>query len=343
MSCTALRRLTQALVAGVCILAVPVQAEAGPADGPNQDMHKMNIAGGVYFTWQNREFDTLEAMATAYRSNRMRDVSGSFWLPQFYAGFTQMVATDSEALLSRWEPVRAEWVAKFPNSPTPHIAHAHILVHLAWKARGEKYANEVFDDQWKAFGQRLEEARRYLLAHEAVARNDPRFYELMGKIEFFLNGNHAALIDRIDEGQRHFPAYLEYYSAVGPFLLPKWGGSLPLYYSFLDKAEKAGRESDGTGQFARVYANSYGGPLHYAEIAHQGPLWPRMKASIEDELAHFPHWFVAKKFIVVACKSYDDEFVMKLKQRMVQLSADSPTSTNEITRMSAAEYCQRVR
>lgn len=329
-----LRGLAALAVCALPILnATPVNAQAILE---NEDVQFRGLRTRVHFAWQKREFEKLEAWAAEFRTTNRRNSAASFLLPVFYDGFKEiLVSTPVERAEQLWTAARNEWIAKFPNSPTPHIAHTYFLESLAWKARGGEYAYKVFPEAMAEYLKRLNEADHYLADNSAVASAEPSYELIRAVNQFQLKGDHRALLRGLDEGLRKHPGWLPYYYAGIRFLKQNWGGTPQLYWAWIDKALDASVQSDGTGILARMYNQSHGGPSNFADIENSGPLWPRMKQSIADSLERFPHWSNAKNYLYMACKARDAEVVTNLLAILVRNSqgASSPD-------IDAAKYCR---
>lgn len=277
----------------------------------------------VHFAWQLRKFDELEAQATELRTTKLRDEAGMTWLLNFYGGFKECLnnhVTPADFAEKLWNEARLEWIKKYPTSPTPHVAHAHFLLELAWKARGEGTADTVFEDQWNTFFGRIQEMLQYLKENETVASTDPEYADLVARGEFLLTNDHQQLLRSIGEALKKNPRYMDYYFTAAQFSMPRWGGSVEMFYTVLMSAREGGKETDGTGLLARIYSTYYGGPFRYADIKNQGPFWPIVKQAIVDDLKHFPHWRLARKFLVLACKAGDAGLVDDLNSMMIKAS-----------------------
>lgn len=321
--CKSASAVVTLLVTCLSLGMVAVTPASAGADTEQYSIERLTdmMKSRVHYGWQLRKFEQLDAEAQGYRTTKMRDESGTIWLASFYQGFEMFLARGTpEQMLGIWNPTRLEWIKKYPESPTPHIAHATILYKLAWMARGSGYANTVFEKDMDVFVERLTETRDYLIAHKSVASADPEYARLLAVTEFLLTGDNQALLNSLYAALEKFPNYVEYYYTAAQYTRPAWGGTQAQFDDLLRRASIGGEKAEGTGLVARVYRAGYGSPDRYLHIKNQGPLWPTMKKSIADEMRFYPDWRTAERFLAMACLAKDPEVVTDLLRVIVKAS-----------------------
>jgi hypothetical protein len=281
----------------------------------------------VHYEWLAGHFDKLEAIASKFRARNQVTSTGYYWLPLYYDGFSLILKVEPwDVAEKKWAKAYALWVKQFPNSPTPHIANASFLHQLGWAVRGTNYINEVHREARGEYQRRISDSRDFLRATVQVADKDPDFYALLAMDNFELDGDHDALKTDLDAGLKKFPWYEPYFYVGAEYFLPRWGGNEAAFSSWIDRAVKSTQANHGMGMLAKLYWHSRGGPEQYRDIVNKGPFWEvHLKRSISDELAHYPNWENAKKFILLACKANDPQ---EMRDLLKILSTSRPPTSN---------------
>jgi hypothetical protein len=148
------------------------------------------VRSWVVTLFEHERFTDLERLSTQYRTSKSRTTSGLWKLTVFHSGISKAFL-DRRKRKTDWakaEHVVKKWLAKYPDSPSPHIAYARIAINHAWSIRGTGGGKNVAPQTVEHFKQHIEIARKiegartYLEKNKHIAAKDPHWYVLMAEI-----------------------------------------------------------------------------------------------------------------------------------------------------------------
>lgn len=292
----------------ILIFAVPV----GSFGGELQE--RESIKSQVSSLFLNENFAELERLANDYRSEGSRTASGLWKLTLFYVGIDS-TASDKINDSSYWtsyEVKTQRWVSIYPNSPTPHISHAILLIHHAWAFRGTGRAYKVRPENWEPFHQYIGKARDYLETNKKVCKADPRWYETMIVVAKAENWDLDKFHVLVEEAVANHPYFYQIYFAAIDYLTPKWHGDKEKIEEFANFAVKQTQTKDGAGMYARAYW--YASQAQYGErlFTDSSVIWSKMKNGIDDVLLRYPDQWNINNFAHFACLSGDQKKAYEL-------------------------------
>jgi len=164
---------TRFVCLGLIGLGLTLPAEA-IADELAQRREIVRSAGDAF---RAADWETLETLAQAYRSERSRTSSGVWKLTVLYAAIDDAIPSYrdevAEQAFRSAERRIQEWAKAHPGSPSAQIAYARALVAHAWYLRRGKAAHLVRKEAWEPFHRHVARAREHLERHKAVASVDP--------------------------------------------------------------------------------------------------------------------------------------------------------------------------
>ena len=129
-------------------------------DSP-ETKEKVEMKHQALALFTNRDYDGLEKMAETYRQSKAEFADGYEKIYSVYGGL-DLELEDSEQTFQQRQIQMQDWIRAKPDSPTPRIEMARILIDYAWKARGTDWAKNVKQQDWQTFGARLQGAVKYL-------------------------------------------------------------------------------------------------------------------------------------------------------------------------------------
>jgi hypothetical protein len=229
----------------------------------------------------DNNFDELDCVADAARSDKKRFSGGAWKIHRIYSGLDEpkpgIHATEEEwsAHLARVE----HWVRMKPDSITARVALAKSYVGYAWEARGSGYSDSVSEAGWKLFAQRLAQAKTVLRNASGLSAKCPEWYLVMQQVALGEGWDPVKAGELLQNAIRFEPGYYYYYRMHANFLLPKWFG-----------------EDGDSSKFAAESANRVGGKqgdVLYFWIAAQVVCvcgepefkrfsWPRIQKGFEE-------------------------------------------------------------
>jgi hypothetical protein len=173
------------------------------------------------------DFAVLESTARRARALKNRFPGSKTELQVFYEAFakdscSQTYIYMSEDVGKARVTLAEHWLAQKPDSSTAKIASAMIWNQFAWAGRGRGYANEVSNEQWAIFGERMKRAAEFIRAVDPD--QDAQAYGVLLNLARDFQVPRAQLDAIYQHAYRRFPDYFAYYADYATILLPKWFG-----------------------------------------------------------------------------------------------------------------------
>jgi hypothetical protein len=267
------------------------------------------------------DFDDLERLAASYRREKSRTASGVWKLSVFYDGindvFIDILKEQRDvAAYDRVEERTRNWVEKYPESPTGHIAHSMVLAERAWAHRGRGAADTVSDAAWALFRQHIAATRAYLEKHKDVASVDPAWYGEMIAIARDQNWDRAKFDALLEEALDREPLFYQNYFTAVTHLMPRWHGDLQQIEDFAQYAVRKTRHLEGQGMYARIYW--YASQMEFKNEIFTNSLadWPQMKAGFDDVISRYPDAWNLNNYARFACMARDKPKAVELLARI---------------------------
>lgn len=175
--------------------------------------------------FETRSWTELDALADQLRTQRSRFQGGGWQLHVLYTILSTVEPKlDTDAAWESQISALQEWVLRAPSSPTPRIALADAYENFAWKARGGDFADQVTEQGWRLFGERMQKAHEMLEQAEQIRHGDPEWYTSMLVASAALDWNSDQADALVDESLREEPGYYYIARIQADNLLPKWYG-----------------------------------------------------------------------------------------------------------------------
>lgn len=238
-----------------------VQPAAKPQSQTPAQLDVSKLDPDNYTTYVRRlflaeNFAELDRLAASERAGKTRFVGGGWRLYTLYLCLSTPEESDPQdadyvAIMKRLE----RWKDSRQQSITPRVALADAYLNYAWYARGSGTGDEVSENGWQLFQERIESAKKVLAEAYELKEKCPQWYVLMQTIAMadgWDKDHEAALLAK---AVSYEPNYYYYYQRHARYLLPQWSG-----------------EPGDTEQFAEDSANKIGGKqgdLLYYKIADE--------------------------------------------------------------------------
>lgn len=268
--------------------------------------------------FHKEDYQALETMAQEFRETKSRTPSGLWQLSTFYYGLSFVLTARSNNKPFWWKTDKElkNWIAAFPESPTPHLAYATMLLNHAYSYRGGGLASSVKHENWKPFKRLTEQARDYLEKAKPIASSDPQWYALMARAAVFQGWSENPFASLLTEAFEREPLYyLTYYWAV-LYYSPRWYGSVAEIETFARKALKQTRFQEGHAMYARVYWFASQTEFNETLFTESQVNWEKMKKGIDDILKNYPDNWNINNLAKFACLARDKEKAGELINRI---------------------------
>jgi hypothetical protein len=252
--------------------------------------------------YNNRNFEKLETRADDVRSSKAKFDNGEWILTHFYSSLACQ-KDEPESMWQLHEKIHKDWEEKFPQSITAKTAHADFLAEYAWHARGTGYANEVTDDGWRLFAERLESARTLLADAKNLSPKCPVTYQVEMTVALGQSWKKEEFARLFEEAKALEPTYFPFDLAQAKFLMPRWHGELGDWET---AAEKEINRPGGLGLagYARVATHLRG---YYDDFFSESKAsWEKTQLGFEQLRKDYPKSAeILNQYARMACAAND--------------------------------------
>ena len=236
----------------------------------------------VYLDQEN--FDQIDAIADAVRSQKSRFAGGAWKLQKVYRALREPAngARASDAVWQLQIGRLKKWVERKPKSITAQVGLAAAYVEYGWHARGRGFAGTVTEDGWKLLATRLATAKEILNEAKQLPTKCPHWYEVMLTIAMGQSWEMDEYNRVFDEAIAFEPAYHYFYGDKAQYLLPRWHGEPGDWERFADDMSRhlGGKlESIIYYQIAMDVVDCYKDRTFFTETEVS---WPRIKQGFAD-------------------------------------------------------------
>ncbi len=262
-----------------------------------------------YFTRYSMTRDglaDLERAANQFRVGRDRTLSGIWKLKLFYSAIANFESEDhylGPGEDSIFHKAIQSWMEKYPNSPTPYIAKAQLLLNKAIAA--------ATTDPAKGGGvgsaahiQQLQRLRQFLETHRSVASIDPYWYTLMVSAVGSLGDATPAILKLVEEAAKNEPDFHETYFVATRII----GGSDTDALQHIEVLARSSltnsRTGDGPAMYARIYWIAISELFGVEVLQHLD--WSTMKIAIDAIISKYPAQWNIQHFALFACLLQDN-------------------------------------
>ena len=235
--------------------------------------------------------DELETLLKRYREKKERTPSGVWKLTVAYSSLDRLKADWSTAREEsmKWTGQAIDaWAAKYPESPSPYLYRAAIMSTHARAVLNDKLARSTFPGGVDALKAKLEEARTYLAANQAIASKDPQWYVLMIRIMRYQGKPIGDILPIALEGAQRFPDFYEIYFEAARAIGQLSNSPQDDIETLANTAAKISEASLQNEIYARIYWVALQEVLNAKQLQDIKWDWNRMKASMNTVLARYP-------------------------------------------------------
>lgn len=273
----------------------------------------IQFRGDTRQLYNNRKFAELEALADKIRSAKERFPGGTWKIQQFY-DCMDCRDDEPESMWTLHEKIHQEWEGKFPRSSTAQIAKAQFYISYAWHARSAAYADQVTEEGWKLFRERLAQARTILDQSKSLGPACPVWWSSYQTVALGQEWDRAAYDALFRDAVKFEPEFDPYDTSRAKYLLPRWHGKPG------DWEKAADQEIALRGEIGyQIYASVVDGQAGYYDNVFQETTasWRKTRKGFDDLIARFPKSAaLLNHYCRLACLAGDREQAKKLFERI---------------------------
>ena len=309
----------------VLLVALGHDARALPSDGTpsnsaqvcasfgnefdaSTDVHAFKEYGAaVAQLLQQGDFEKLDCIADAARSNKTTFAGGMPQLHVFYRGLSNI---DGHTTEEDWKDRIAElerWVSASPESVTARVALAKAYVNYAWNARGEGFNDTVSDSGWRLFEERLAKAKSILDEASALPSKCPEWYVTMQQVAQGQGWDLDEFTALFEQARAFDPAYYYNYRVLPDYLLPKWSGKDGAASKFAEESADRVGGTEGDILYFQIGAALVCGCDEQAEFNRMS--WPRLHKGYAELEKKYGSSMVNLNSLALMAVSYGDSEV----------------------------------
>ena len=251
------------------------------------------IAMQALTLFEAKDYDKLDELAAKLRSSKERYADGVWKLSCVYDGLVPLNRTSDEEWETRLSDI-GRWAIARPDSITPRVAWANILVAYAWKARGGGEIDTVTSEGRRLFVQRLTYAAMILNEAKSLKEQCPLYWRVLMRAALGLQVDETRFNAIFDEAIKFDPDCESYYFRRAIYLLPRWNGGEGEWQNDLTKsADKIGGEN-GDMVYAQVIWNMNQPSYFENPFMEDNVSWTRVDKGFEVIGKIFPDSLAAK-------------------------------------------------
>jgi hypothetical protein len=256
--------------------------------------------------FQEEEFAANDALLDRLNETKEVDLHGSMQLRWFISSMQRELFENRAETLG----IIKNWRTFSAKSTGGAIAETMYLQDRAWRVYGGRNNPTPDPVGVKIFHERLNMARRVLLASKGYAAKNPLWY-----LVYVSLSNDAGVYDKyldtyFREGIHEFPRFRELYVEMAKHWVPAHGDAKwEKVREIVDLALSNTAPTDGKGAYAIIYVAIADASKTEFDLFRDSPAtWPRMKESLEDLISRYPDDDKFKnQYASFACQAHDAE------------------------------------
>ncbi len=256
------------------------------------------------------DFDGLEARVAETLKGKLKFANGDWKLESYYHALSEC----SDGPTGEWLPLQKylyAWLEARPKSITPHIALACFYTKYAWDARGSGFADQVTEEGWELFRDRLIKADTILKKALALGPvRDPHFWSASQTVALGMEKEDSEHDEILRRGLEVEPEYTDLYTSHAYHLLPRWGGKPGELEAFAEKAATL-PGANGDEIYARIAIQSDRFFDHLFQDSNFK--WPRVKTGLEALRKRYPKSVnLLSSYAILSTRGNDRETAKRL-------------------------------
>ena len=325
--------LLAAALAGISCKKTEEAPEGTSAAGTGSGIDALiQFRGDTRQLYNSRKFADLENTAERVRSGKERFGDGDWKIYHFYQAL-ECREDEPESMWKLHDEIHKEWEKQFPQSITARVAHAEFLTTYAWHARTDKFADEVTEEGWRLFRERLAGALTVLDQAKALRPSCPMWWHVRQTVALGQGWPRAAYDTLFTEAKAFEPEFYRYDFSRAKYLLPRWHGQ-PGEWEKAASDQIPLQGATGSEIYARVVCEM----ATYCEsvFGETDASWRKTRKGFDDLRVHYPASNeLLNSYCRMACFAGDREQAKKLFNEIGENQAPTAWRKNEFERAKA--------
>jgi hypothetical protein len=302
------------LMAAMLVAVSCEKAKEEEAVNPSAGSQILNdYRGDTRQDYNKRRFDELEKNANQVRSGKERMGDGDWRIFHFYQSL-QCREDEPESMWKLHDEIHKEWEKRFPESITARVARADFLAEYAWHARTDKFADEVTEQGWRLFRERLAEARTVLDGAKTLSPGCPMWWQVYQRVALGQGWPREDYDALFKEAKAFEPEFHLYDVSRAHFLLPRWHGEEG-EWAKVAEAQIPIQGATGYEIYARVVweMSTYNEDV----FGESNASWRKVRKGFEELTARHPDSIeLLNRYCRMACFADDRTLARKLFERI---------------------------
>jgi hypothetical protein len=278
---------------------------------------RTQFEAAVWKTFKREDFETLEILGHELRRSRERLNDGSWLSEAFFSSFRLGTAA-SKAKYTATEQRLTRWEQAFPYSNVLPMVKGGLHLDLAWKWRGNGFADTVTEEGWRGFKAELAAARQ-IIENNPAEQVYPEYYALMQTVALGQGWPREEYMRLFNRAIDIEPEYYKFYCRVAYYLLPRWHGKKGEWERFAEEQrQRKGPGGAGDALYARI---AWSMREYYDNIFRDSAIsWDIVASGYQYLIRQYPNSRYLKSLYANLCWKAGDRF--RLAQALPEAKAD---------------------
>jgi hypothetical protein len=308
---------------GLTILQADESILSRPSLDGKQDRSQFKTA--VWQTFKRGDYNILEALGESLRHSRELLFDGS-WLSEAFFDAFRLSPNSPREHYAEMNKRLADWEKTRPVSSVLPLIKAGYHIDLAWKWRGNGYADTVTPEGLAGFKNELANARR-ILENNSTAKSYREHFTLMQTVALGQQWSRDEYERLFIEAVNLQPDYYEFYCHKAQYLLPRWNGKKGEWEEFAEhERQKAGAGGAGDALYARIawsMRNFYKNVYRESDVS-----WPKVASGWQALIRQYPNSNYLKSVYANLCWRIGDRERLRAALPLIGPSPDMSVWVN---------------
>lgn len=290
--------------------AAPVRAGSIAAELEEQRTLQLSIQR----FWIARDFALLDALAEEWRTKQSRTSSGYWILSLLYNHLDDAVLAQSPQQFPHgddWQSID-RWIAENPQSPTPVILKALMLVRQAQDCfvppRTSRVVRKAPENYRIDF---LKAARDLLDSHKDFSARDPHWHLALLRVLRFQGASDDDVLIAHAQAIGAHPLYYQTHFETFRHFIVRWYPNLPMIDAVANTVLNRTKALEGNMVYARLYADAQIELNQGHLFVPTRAIWDRLHVGFQEIEDKYPTSWNAHHFAYQACMAEDTATVRR--------------------------------